>query len=537
MIPNPFKLYGLKRKFGFVFATLTLLTTLFLTIVLYWNIRIEVRENLREHLQHIVDLATLILDADDHATLRTRDDIGNAAYERIKATFQRILKKANNTTYVYSMRQNDKGEIEFVIVVGNEAVPNASTGLLLGDVYENPGPIIVPVFSTFEQPMVAKDFNTDKWGTWLSGFAPIKTSDGSRDGVLGVDIAASEVIKQEQQILWVALTVFILIAPFASAVGWWLGCRLAAPILSLTEGANRISRGEFDQRVTVTSKDETFELAMAFNKMTEHLSETLKNLHNEIDMRRLAEDEVRQFNQKLEMRVTDRTRELELANREMEAFTYAVAHDLRAPLRTIHGFSEVLLEDYKDVLDDEGRLFLGYLQEGSREMDDLIEGLLRLASSTRGNIASQEVDLSAVVKGVADELKRKEPDRQLTIHIAPRQTCRADPKLIKVVMENLLGNAWKYTSGKADAFIEFGSCCEDGQSAFFVRDNGVGFDMAFSDKLFLPFHRLHQPEEFSGSGIGLATVQWLIHRHGGAVWAKSVVGEGSVFYFTLGKSD
>ena len=220
--------------------------------------------------------------------------------------------------------------------------------------------------------------------------------------------------------------------------------------------------------------------------------------------------------------------------RTSDSFAYSVSHDLRAPLRAIDGFSVALLEDYRDKLDEEGKTYLRYLQEGSHEMRDLIDGLLNLSRSSRGELSVEQVDLSAMATQVTNELRKTEPDRQVSIHIAPGVKALADHRLLRAVMENLLGNAWKYTSRRSDGRIEFTIEEQEGTTVYLVRDNGAGFDMAYSDKLFLPFQRLHKSTEFPGIGIGLATVERIIHRHGGRIWAEAVPGEGATFYFTLG---
>lgn len=251
--------------------------------------------------------------------------------------------------------------------------------------------------------------------------------------------------------------------------------------------------------------------------------------------RRQREKEVSELNKELEQRVMERTAQLEATNKELDAFSYSVSHDLRAPLRAISGFSEALLDEYGDKLDEEGKTYLRYLQEGSHEMSDLIDGLLKLSRSTRGGIALERVDLSAIAAMVAEELRKAEPERRMNVHIAPGVEAFADPRLLRVVMENLLGNAWKYTSRTAEACIEFGVEEQEGKTVYFVRDNGAGFDMGYANKLFLPFHRLHKTSEFSGIGIGLATVERIIHRHDGRIWAQAAVGEGATFFFTLGQ--
>ena len=229
----------------------------------------------------------------------------------------------------------------------------------------------------------------------------------------------------------------------------------------------------------------------------------------------------------------DANRELEGTNRELEAFSYSVSHDLRAPLRTIDGFSQILAEDYAERLDDEGLDYLARVRTASRHMAELIDDLLDLSRVGRRPLKRERVDLSALAAGIADDLKRSEPDREVNFVVEEGVTARGDVGLLKVALENLIGNAWKFTSRESRATISFGVS----GGAFYVSDDGAGFDAAYKDKLFGAFQRLHGPEEFEGTGIGLATVARIVHRHGGEVWAEGAVGEGASFFFTLGGRD
>ena len=224
------------------------------------------------------------------------------------------------------------------------------------------------------------------------------------------------------------------------------------------------------------------------------------------------------------------------ANRELEAFSYSVAHDLRAPLRSIDGFSQALLDDYGDKLDAEGKTHLGYVRESAQQMAQLIDDLLGLSRVTRSELQRTDVDLSGLARSIITRLQRAQPARAVKVTIQDDLRGEGDPRLLAVVLENLLGNAWKFTSLRADAHIAFSATTVDRRRAYFVGDNGAGFDMAFSGKLFGVFQRLHAATEFEGTGVGLATVHRVITRHGGKVWAEGVVGHGATFYFTLGAS-
>ena len=243
----------------------------------------------------------------------------------------------------------------------------------------------------------------------------------------------------------------------------------------------------------------------------------------DITIRKKAEDEVKQ-----------RTTELEAINKELESFSYSVSHDLRAPLRSMAGFSTALLEDYSEKLDDEGKQYLQHIQDSSELISRIIDDLIKLSRVTRTDINYDKVNLSDIAQKVVDELAKTEPMRKVRVIIKPDVVAYGDHNLLRIVLDNLIGNAWKFSSKVAEPRIEIGAIELKSKLTHFVRDNGIGFDMAYADKLFKPFQRLHMASEFTGTGIGLATVRRIVRRHGGEVWVESKVGEGATFFFTLG---
>ena len=237
--------------------------------------------------------------------------------------------------------------------------------------------------------------------------------------------------------------------------------------------------------------------------------------------------------QQLESRVRERTRELVTANKELEAFSYSVSHDLRGPLRGIDGFSQLLLSEYRDKLDDNGQKYLGRIRASAQHMGELIDDLLLLAQVSRSELRREQVNISDIARAAVAELRSSEPGRSVSCEIQDRLTGEADRRLMRVMLDNLLGNAWKFTSKTQEPRIEVGAERREGILAYFVRDNGAGFDMAYAEKLFHPFQRLHRDSEFTGTGIGLATVHRIVARHGGRVWPQSRVDGGATFFFTL----
>lgn len=261
--------------------------------------------------------------------------------------------------------------------------------------------------------------------------------------------------------------------------------------------------------------------------------ERLIGVNVDITARKSAEEEIRRLNDDLERRVEARTRELRVANRELEAFSYSVAHDLRAPLRAMGSFAQLLLDDHRDKLDPEGLEYLERIHGNAVTMAELIDALLSLARVSRTELAPSRTNLSTLAQSIATALATTCREREVEVVIEDNLFADIDPTLARMLLENLLGNAWKFTTGTARARIEMGAAEIDGATTYFVRDNGAGFDMAYVAKLFLPFQRLHAARDFPGTGIGLATTHRIVDRHRGRIWAQAAVGEGARFFFTL----
>jgi signal transduction histidine kinase len=271
---------------------------------------------------------------------------------------------------------------------------------------------------------------------------------------------------------------------------------------------------------------------------TSEVTELVKTFKSLSERRKEAENELSCLNAQLEQRVNERTAQLKASNKELDAFSYSVAHDLRAPLRAVEGFSHVLIEDCSDKLDDSGKDYLRRIQNACVRMGKLIDALLKLSRITRSELKPSHVMIGAMAKEIAGELQRSDPDRDVELRINTELTAVADSTMIRSVMENLLGNAWKFTRHTEKAVIEFDADKGNAHQVYFVKDNGAGFSMEYKNKLFGAFQRLHRNDEFEGTGIGLATVQRVIMLHGGRVWAEGEEGNGAAFYFTLeGKAE
>jgi len=349
----------------------------------------------------------------------------------------------------------------------------------------------------------------------LIAFEPVAEGDRSL-GTLYIRLETGDIMRQWiQSSIGIALVVIALAVIVAYLISHALQKQISVPILALAETARAISdRRDYSVRASKRGEDELGLLTDAFNHM-------------------LAQ--IQTFNQTLEHRVEARTAELEVANKELEAFSYSVSHDLRAPLRAVDGFSQAVLEDYGSKLPAEGHRYLQIIRDGAQRMGVLIDDLLTFSRLSRMDLVRQKVQNRALVDEALRELNSQSDGREIDWRIAELPPCEGDPALLKQVWVNLLSNALKYTRKREAVRIEIGSRRENNQDVFFVRDNGTGFDMQYADKLFGVFQRLHRAEEFEGTGVGLAIVQRIVHRHGGRIWAKAAVDRGAEFSFTLGE--
>jgi signal transduction histidine kinase len=349
----------------------------------------------------------------------------------------------------------------------------------------------------------------------------------SEDKVVGFVYIRAD-LREIDQRLWryalISVAVLLVSLMFALIISSRFRKSVAKPIIGLAETARQVSRDK-DYRVRVPiggERDEVLTLIDSFNEMLREIQ--------------LRDSALQKAHDELEQRVSDRTRELVSANRELEAFSYSVSHDLRGPLDALNGFSYVLLKNYAAMLDARGKESLQSIRAAARRMSELIDDLLNLSRVTTSTMQREELDLSAFARSVMEELCRESPDRKVEFITPESVQAYADARLLRIVMDNLLRNAWKYTSHHEHARIEFGRELKNDRVVYFVKDDGSGFDPRSADRLFQPFQRLHSAAEFPGNGIGLATVRRIIQKHGGEVWAEGMVERGATFYFTLESS-
>jgi signal transduction histidine kinase/ActR/RegA family two-component response regulator len=353
---------------------------------------------------------------------------------------------------------------------------------------------------------------THRFEAQLSNRLLLLQQENLADAFRLIDMAGERIAAAQRRVVLVTMLGLGLVAAATVAISWLIDRKLLMPIASIVRATRQVAAGNWNYRLDIRSDDEIGEMVANFEAMTRSLRDSF--------------DQVERSN-----------RELAALNQEIESFSYSVSHDLRAPLRSMDGFSLALLEDYADKLDDTGRNYLSRIRAASQRMGRLIDELLGLARVTRTELNKERVDLAPMARELIQSLQQQHPERHVRGEIEDSLVVMADKTLVHIVMQNLIENAWKFTARAADACIRVGRTTRDGQPVCFVADNGVGFDMNYADRLFGAFQRLHHENEFPGTGIGLATVHRIIRRHGATIWAESAAGAGATFFSRMNTDD
>ena len=369
---------------------------------------------------------------------------------------------------------------------------------------------------------------TDSSGRRLELNHPI-VSEGEQLGTVRLAFSLDELYGDVVRYTEIAAVVLVLSVLVAMLAARGIQRSISRPVASLAEAAKAVSQ-EHNYTVRVPPTGTNDELGLLVDTFNEMLTR-IQVRESEVEA---GNQRYERLTEELERRVQQRTAELESTNKELEAFTYSVSHDLRAPLRRIDGFAKLLVDEYSAELPDEARHYLGRVRDGARQMGMLVDDLLNLARLGRQDVKLQVAGLSSIVQRVTTSLQRDAEGRDIDWQIQPLPFVECDPALIEVVFTNLISNAMKYTRPRTRAVIQVGSIEQDGHPVIYVRDNGVGFSMKYADKLFGVFQRLHRAEDFEGTGVGLATVQRILHKHAGTIWAEAELDKGACFYFTLG---
>lgn len=394
------------------------------------------------------------------------------------------------------------------------------------------------VFATYSRDKIP--------GNWLppdspaSGYKFEEQYLSLRTAIMDVDRQVGQIylradlsIEQERwnRYIMILVAMGLLALVGSMIIGYKLQNTISKPISRLSDVATKVTNEkDYSIRVKEQGVDELRNLITAFNDMLEKIEERSQE-------RDVAEEKLKEHRDHLEELVSARTEALENSNKELEAFSYSVSHDLRAPLRSINGFCQLLAEDYGDRLDETGLDYLKRTQQSTRRMSAIIESLLQMAKISSQTFSPHKHNLSMLVADSVTKIMEANKDRNVDIQITPDLFCDCDADILSIALDNLIDNAWKYSTKQEKPKIEFGVITDDkGELTYYVKDNGIGFDMKYADTIFMAFKRLHANDDFPGSGIGLATVSRIIERHGGKIWVESEMGVGTTFYFTLGPS-
>lgn len=502
LLANFFRTYTFQRQLGIMFAFGIFMLALLSSVVGAWLGNERVRNNLLEQGRNITQslarqsaLALIYASSDNAAdVVKATLEFPGVVSVEIRDVRQHVLLKRGNDNPAEFKPQVD-------YAAANAGTGNMQTAAILDAESSNAWRFVAPVYS---QPISSPFAEADV--PELLGHVTVVVSK-----VVLIQMTTSIFVANMATSFSFALLFLVLIR--------YMSNRMTQPLNQLSTVMERAEAGEAQVRAELTGPKDIADMAHAFNSMMTVLEA------------RAAE--IGQLNAELEQRVAVRTEELEAANRELEAFSYSVSHDLRAPLRAIDGFSNILLEDYQDKLDDEGKRLLHVVRENTNRMGQLIDDILKFSRTGRAELTATEIDMEKLARDVLEELKPSVSDGKLQVEIAHLPAAKGDSAMMHQVFVNLLSNAIKFSRTNEAPRIQVGSTIKAEEIIYFVKDNGAGFDMQYADKLFGVFQRLHSANEFEGTGIGLAIVKRIVTRHGGKVWAEGKVGEGATVYFSL----
>ena len=513
----------LQTKLGVAISTLVIIVSALLTFVLFLSVRQQLREGIRQQLRNIANIAALQIEPDAHASLIDRSQENSPEYVRIKWSLQKIRNSCADIRYIYTWRFNEAGQLVFV--VDAETDPDKISHI--GDIYHcRDEAALIEKLKNLKAPSTDVDFSADRWGVWLSGYAPFYARDGRREGILGLDMAATDVIALEWNFLRIVLFAFVCTVPLVVMMGWVLGRKLTTPIKNLTIASERIAAGDLNYRVNLHCSNEIGMLSSAFNKMAQNLQEEIQARGREITERSHAERKLAELNKQLEATVEN----LSSANRELAEVAYIAAHDLKTPVRAVGSLASMIHSDYKDKLDDEAKNELNMIVERAQRMDELLDGVLEYCRLQRVISNCSRVDTNEVVKKVIAQISLPRNVEIIVENKLPVIEC--EHRHIELLFSHLITNAVKFID-KPMGLVKIACVEKDGFWRFSVTDNGCGIEHRHFQRIFKLFQKLDANDKVAGVGIGLPMAKKIVELYQGVIWIESQPGVGSTFFFAL----
>jgi signal transduction histidine kinase len=519
------KCLRLQTKLGIAFSALVIITSALLTLALFFTIRHRLREDIYKRLQNIVSLAALQVDGDLHSKLTEPNQESGAEYLRIKWTLQKIRNCSPDIRYVYTWRFNNDGKLVFVV----DAETDPKEVSHLGDIYHcEKEDELLRKLASIKGAATDDEFTSDQWGLWLSGYAPFYKSDGSREGILGMDIAAADVLAQERKLLSVAVLAFVCTIPLGMAAGGLLGRKLAWPIKKLTVASERLAEGDLNYRVQLHCSNEIGTLSQAFNRMAQKLQEEIQARGSEIERRSKTEKKLAELNRELESTVN----ELSEANRELSEVAYIAAHDLKTPARAVGSLASMMLAQYGSRLDEEAGKELGMIVAKAEKMNELLDGMLEYCRLERHTGNCRQLDTNRVVEEVLANIRPPDTVKITIENKLPVVECEQEHMML--LFKHLITNAIKFMD-KPEGLIKIACTDKDDFWRFSVSDNGQGIEQKYYKKIFKLFQTLDTHDNSEGIGLGLTIAKKIVEMYQGAIWVESKLGVGSTFFFALPK--